>query len=105
MAKGNGLHTKSRSHNLDAVNYGGADSGCDVATTFLGFQSNCLECPFSKCVYDREDGNERAPKLINILRNEQIMKQIREGRTRKEIATSLKISVRAIYDILKAIND
>lgn len=38
--------------NKDGLNYCYSDSGCEEATKFLGYQSNCLRCPFVKCVYD-----------------------------------------------------
>lgn len=36
----------------DVKTYGGADSGCEQATEYLGYQSSCLKCPFKKCVLE-----------------------------------------------------
>lgn len=38
--------------NRDSVTYTREDSGCKIASTYLGRQSECFECPFIKCIYE-----------------------------------------------------
>lgn len=43
----------------DDKSYKGSDSGCILASHFLGRQSHCLECPFDLCLTDNESMDEK----------------------------------------------
>lgn len=45
------MNTYATSYATDSQGYRGADSGCSVATEYLGGkQSECFKCPFPMCI-------------------------------------------------------
>lgn len=83
----------------DAINYNKADSGCQQATNYLGYQSSCLLCPFPKCILDKPGvGFARAKKAI---RNEEIIKLFKEGISIPDLARVFDVSKRTIQRAVK----
>ncbi len=67
------------------------DEGCD-------FASSCLDCPFSRCIYDEPGGKQH---FVKELRNKEILRLYIQGRQIKELATMFAISQRTIHRALK----
>lgn len=83
----------------DTVAYSGADSGCKVATEYLGRQSSCLDCPLRKCVYDeRGIGVQRLKKRR---RNEEIIRRWKQGERIKDLAVEFGVTIRTVRRIVK----
>ena len=59
---------------------------------------NC--CPFSQCIYDVPDGQQR--KLVTEARNNTIRVMHQDGKDAQEIAVAVGLSLRSIYRILQA---
>ena len=67
------------------------DEGCE-------FAQSCLECPFSRCLYDEPGGRHHWMKE---LRNKEINKLFRSGRKVKELAELFEVSQRTINRAIK----
>ena len=75
------------------------DEGCELATTHLGYKSNCLDCPFPQCIYDEPRGRQRCAKR---LRDREITRLFHtEGKGIKELALMFCLSQRTIQRALK----
>ena len=75
------------------------DEGCELATSYLGHQSHCSECPFPKCIFEEPRGRQRWSKG---LRDREIVRQFTtEGRGIKEVAAKFGISQRTVQRVLK----
>ena len=64
------------------------DTGCEYA-------SNCLECPFSQCLFELPFVERYA--FFRKERDEAIVKLHSEGMKRKDIASKLRISISTTY--------
>jgi len=79
------------------------DEGCAVATTYLGHQSHCAECPFPRCIYEEPWGKQHR---IKRLRDKEIVRQFTtEGKGVNELALSFNVSQRTIQRVLKRVGD
>ena len=79
------------------------DDGCEMAATYLGGKSSCLNCPFSRCVYDEPGGKQR---MIKRLRGREMARLFNaEGRGIKELAIMFGVSRRTVQRALKAATD
>ena len=67
------------------------DDGCELA-------SSCLNCPFSRCVYDEPGGVSQRRKS---LRNDEVLRLHRAGMRPQELARSYGVSRRTIYRVLR----
>ena len=75
------------------------DEGCEVATAYLGRQSSCLNCPFSKCIYDQHGGKQR---WLKRLRDEEMVRLFTtEAKKIKELALIFGVSQRTVQRALK----
>ena len=75
------------------------DEGCEVATAYLGHQSSCLNCPFSKCIYDQYGGKQR---WLKRLRDKEMVRLFTtEGKGIKELALIFGVSLRTVQRALK----
>jgi len=79
------------------------DDGCELAATYLGHKSSCLNCPFSRCVYDEPGGKQR---MIKRLRAREMARLFnKEGKGIKELAIMFGVSRRTVQRALKAASD
>ena len=79
------------------------DDGCELATTYLGAKSSCLNCPFSRCVYDEPGGQQR---MIKRLRAREMARLFnKEGKGIKELAIMFGVSRRTVQRALKAASE
>ena len=79
------------------------DDGCELASTHLGYKSNCLDCPFSQCVYDEPRGRQRYTKR---LRDQEIARLFHtEEKGIKELALMFGLSQRTIQRALKRVKN
>ena len=79
------------------------DDGCEMAATYLGDKSSCLNCPFSRCVYDEPGGKQR---MIKRLRAREMARLFNaEGKGIKELAIIFSVSRRTVQRALKADSD
>ena len=79
------------------------DEGCELAAAYLGHQSRCSECPFSKCIYEEPGGRQR---WLKRLRDKEILRQFTtEGKGIKELALAFNISQRTVQRALKRTKD
>ena len=75
------------------------DEGCDSATTYLGHQSICLNCPFPKCIYDQPGGKQhwlkgqRDSEIVRLFNAEDVKV--------RELAMMFGMSQRTVQRILK----
>ncbi len=75
------------------------DSGCELATTHLGYKSSCLDCPFTQCIYDEPGGRQHHAKR---LRDQEIARMFAtEKKGIKELALMFGISQRTVQRALK----
>ena len=76
------------------------DEGCEFADKFLGHKSNCLNCPFLKCIYDEPGGRQR---WLKRQRNREIIRLFNtEGKGVKELALMFGLSQRTVQRALKS---
>jgi len=81
----------------DACSHSAADSGCQVASDYLGEPSTCLNCPFDECVLIK---SWVGPKRIRQLkRNETIRRLKQEGVTAYELSERFGLAKRTIQRI------
>jgi len=73
------------------------DRGCKRARE-LGYYGLCLECPFPKCLEEPGNSVETARKDI---RNREIIKLLRDGKTKKEIAEIFGLSRITVNGIIE----
>jgi len=84
----------------DAITYSGADSGCKVATEYLGRQSSCLDCPFKrKCVYDT--GRIGIANIRKRRRDGEIIRRWKQGERIKDLAVEFGVTIRTIQRVVK----
>lgn len=83
----------------DAKNYSGADSGCEQATDYIGYQSSCLSCPFEKCLLD--EARVGISKFKKRTRNEEIIQRFKKGESIEDLALAFSICERTIQRLLK----
>lgn len=83
----------------DLISYAGADSGCEVATKYLGYQSHCLECPFPECVEDNP--KQRPLSSTKRHRDEEIESRWKRGEDIKDLAVEFAVSTRTIQRAIK----
>ncbi len=55
---------QKRQYKTDGLAYLLNDSGCELASQYLGRPSRCLECPFGKCIMDTIPEQIRAHKSL-----------------------------------------
>jgi hypothetical protein len=67
------------------------DEGCRHAPS-------CLECPFTRCLYDEKRGGNRRRKQ---LRDQKIVKLYAAGKKAKKLASRFKLTERTIERIIK----
>ncbi len=78
-------------YETDKVGYTAPDSGCWMASRFLGRQSHCFECPFDDCVYG-----------LNVReRNRQIVNFLRMGRSPGAVAGMFNVSLNIVYAVAR----
>lgn len=92
-----GAITQMTSYGTDKKSYSCADSGCAVASEYLGEQSKCQECPFPQCVL--EGKNKQSP--LTEKRYAEIVKLYQEGKEMTEKMEMLGISKRTIHRALR----
>ena len=69
------------------------DEGCDLA-------GSCLNCPFTKCVYDEPGGKQR---WLKELRTKEMVKlYTSDGKGVKELAQMFSVSQRTVQRALKS---
>jgi hypothetical protein len=96
------------------------DNGCKAATTFLGCQSHCLDCPFPECLEMDKNRNAWAenkrqsdvgddiilrgrPKIIaDKERCQRIIRLHKEGKTQGEIQAQTSSCPTTIRKVIKA---
>jgi hypothetical protein len=72
------------------------DEGCDLA-------DSCLNCPFSRCIYDQSGGKQR---WLKRLRDREIVRLASsEGKGVKELATMFRLSQRTVQRVLKRVKN
>jgi hypothetical protein len=72
------------------------DEGCE-------FASSCLNCPFTKCIYDEHGGRQRFAKG---LRDREMARLFRnEGKGVKELAVIFGVSQRTVQRVLKEVKN
>jgi hypothetical protein len=67
------------------------DEGCE-------FAASCLNCPFSRCVYDEHGGRQHYAKG---LRNSDMVRLREEGKSVRELALMFGVSERTVQRVLK----
>jgi hypothetical protein len=67
------------------------DEGCE-------YGAKCLDCPFTKCLYEEPGGKER---YFKSRRNMEILKQSREGKPTREIAVIFGVSERTVQRVVR----
>lgn len=81
------------------------DMGCKRATDYLGYQSECLDCPFSECIEVLVDNTraegKRMPILNKFVRDQAIQLAWVEGKTQREIAKEFGIHIRTVQRVLR----
>ncbi|KKN70421.1 hypothetical protein LCGC14_0431160 [marine sediment metagenome] len=82
----------------DSQAYSREDSGCAFATEQIGHQSNCLHCPFMRCIYDKPGARRRFTKDE---RDEEIRKLRKEGKLPEELAALYRVGIRTIQRALR----
>ena len=75
------------------------DDGCELASTHLGYKSNCLDCPFLQCVYDEPRGRQRYTKRLRDQEITRLFNTKKKGI--KELALMFCVSQRTIQRALK----
>ena len=79
------------------------DDGCEVATTYSGRKSSCLNCPFAKCIYDEPGGRQR---YIKRRRDKEIARLFNsDGKGIKELALMFGISLRTVQRALERVKN
>ena len=75
-------------------------NGLDLPPEYEGceFASSCLNCPFSRCIYDEQGGRQHHAKS---LRNNDMVRLRREGRGVRELALIFGVSQRTVQRALK----
>lgn len=86
-------------YRTDIIGYRGKDSGCQRATDYLGHQSSCLFCPFSKCDLDGKGVGIATIKKRS--RNEEIIQRLRKGENTSDLAIAFGVSQRTIQRVIK----
>jgi hypothetical protein len=72
------------------------DEGCE-------FASSCLNCPFTKCIYDEPGGRQRFTKR---LRNGEMVRLFKkEGKGVRELASMFGVSQRTVQRALKGVKE
>ena len=92
---------KGRVRNKDASTYRGYDSGCIEATNKLGYQSNCFQCPFPECVFDRGKGRAGRPRSAAIESRNRFISRSSEYIPVPTLACMLELEIRWVYEILR----
>ena len=67
------------------------DEGCDLA-------DSCLNCPFTRCIYDEPGGKQR---WLKRLRAREMARLFTEGKGIKELALMFGVSQRTVQRALK----
>ena len=78
----------------DHRRYRGADSGCKVASAYLGRQSLCFDCPFPECVKVNRAARWQA-------RNDEIIRQYEAGETCRELASIYGLSLNRVEALVR----
>ena len=74
----------------DRPNYGRADSGCEMATKKLGYQSLCLKnCPFTSCCLDNSE-------KFTVEERDKLITRMAERKTPGQIAVELSLDWRLV---------
>lgn len=84
-------------YNTDAISHIEPDSGCAEATAFLGVQSSCFKCPFSRCI--NEPGGRK--RWLKLLRDKELLELWGEGRSKKDLAEIFGISAKHVGRLTK----
>ncbi len=71
------------------------DEGCE-------FADSCLNCPFSRCIYDEPGGKQH---FVKDLRNQEILRLYTEGKEIAELAVMFGVSQRTIQRALKRVKN
>lgn len=79
-----------------------SDKGCRHATEYLGEQSYCLDCPFPECVFDKPN---RLRYWKESKKREDILMQLRQGSSVKELASLYGVSIVTVYSVLRRTAD
>ena len=75
------------------------DDGCELATKHSAHKSSCLNCPFTKCIYEEPGGRQR---YIKSRRDKAIGRLFNsEGKRIKELALMFSVSQRTVQRALK----
>lgn len=80
----------------DSSFYGGTDSGCTEASSYLGYPSRCRSCPFRRCTLDV--GRQRNKK-----RNSEIRKLYKGGIAIAAIAVVYQVTPRTVQRTVKGV--
>jgi hypothetical protein len=75
------------------------DDGYELASTHLGYKSNCLDCPFPQCIYDAPRGRQRYTKRLRDQEITRLFNTKKKGI--KELALMFCVSQRTIQRALK----
>ena len=67
------------------------DEGCDLA-------NSCLDCPFTRCIYDEPGGKQR---WLKRLRAREMARLFTKGKGVKELAMMFGVSQRTVQRALK----
>ena len=85
---------EKRQYNGDHIPYM-PDTGCELAP-------KCLECPEEKCKHDIPVKERHQSKSsIKRIRNKEIIKLWKEGKTAKELAVLFNLSIHSIWKIIR----
>jgi hypothetical protein len=71
------------------------DEGCELA-------ESCLNCPFSRCIYDEPGGKQH---FVKTLRDREIRRRYRSGSSLRELAALFGISQRTVHRALKKVEN
>jgi AraC-like DNA-binding protein len=71
------------------------DDGCE-------FANSCLNCPFPDCIYAQPGGRQQ---WLKNLRDQEVLKLHRQGKSVKELAEMFGLSSRTIQRILQRDRD
>ena len=73
------------------------DTGCKIATKFLGHQSRCLSCPYAECL---EDTNQTPVRIDSKQKDEAIIERRKQGVKYSDLAIEFGITDRTIHRII-----
>lgn len=69
---------QGRQYETDSEGYRDYDSGCYIASRYLGKASRCLKCPFGKCILDiHRQGRVRKDQIKQLVTSK--IKEVRYG--------------------------